>query len=399
MKYSIAKIFKNITNHFTLLFIFLTLIVALFADFKISDKKIEILTVQIETAQKLNSISKENLNLAMIQFTGERTKFKNDIERLKELYKLDLLGEYYLNNKFEYMNDLQELETRLTAYSDELESYLKSDINETKSTLLTNSYETLYTSLKDIMYKDIFYNQRKSDLLFSIAVVTLILSLSVLVWYRRRLKMIYEDILFLYAIERDKNGYTIATEEMDAIAIRMKRKPVATENPANIDPLTQINNHKGLVSSYAEKKGMKDSNFVSVTVLEIDNITKTNRLFSQEATQAILKKIAYTISLHEQPTDVIARTDYNQFTIIFSRPTKELAYKDIEHIRQSIAEIRVKSELKGIIQITVSGGFIIKAANKHLDEAIRQAKEVLQHAKSMGGNRVSQQRDLAESHF
>jgi len=73
--------------------------------------------------------------------------------------------------------------------------------------------------------------------------------------------------------------------EADAIYMRMNRKAVVTDNPTMIDPVTGINNHKGMLSSYSNKKNLKDSNFTSVTILEIDNFSKTKRTFSQELTQ------------------------------------------------------------------------------------------------------------------
>ena len=162
-----------------------------------------------------------------------------------------------------------------------------------------------------------------------------------------------------------------------------------------IDQVTSINNAKGMVSSYAEKKGMKDSNFTSVTTFEIDNFSKSNRAFSQELTQAILKKVAFTISLHEQATDVIARTDYNQFTVILSRPSKEQSFKDVDIIKQSVSELKFNVPDKGTANITVSGGFVIKPNNTHLDEAIKSSKEILKFAKEHGRNRVAQVRDVA----
>jgi len=144
---------------------------------------------------------------------------------------------------------------------------------------------------------------------------------------------------------------------------------------------------------------MKDSNFTSVTVFEVDNFSKSNRVFSQDFTQAILKKIAFTMTLHEQATDVIARTDYNQFTLVFSRASKEQLFKDMEIIRQSISELKFRTPEKESVQITVTGGLVIKPNNTNLEESIRQAKEVLEHAKSTGRNKISQLSDVAHKHF
>ncbi len=166
-----------------------------------------------------------------------------------------------------------------------------------------------------------------------------------------------------------------------------------------IDPVTGLNNNKGMINSYSNKKNLKDSNFTALTIIEIDNFSKSKRAFSQEVTQNILKKIAYTISLHEQAIDVIARTDYNQFTLILSRASKGQAFKDVELIRQSIEELKFNIAYKSPVVITVSGGFIIKPNNTNSDEANRQAKEILQYAKTTGTNRILQTSDMVERHM
>jgi len=199
-----------------------------------------------------------------------------------------------------------------------------------------------------------------------------------------------------FKLEKNKSGYDIFSLEADAIALRMNRKSNVSDNPNLIDPVTGINNYKGLAHSYTHKKSLKDSNFTSVTLLEIDNFSKSKRVFPQEIAQAMLKKVAYTISLHEQPVDVIARTDYNQFTIILSRPSKEQAFKEVDLIRAGISELKFNIPETGPVSITVSGGFIVKPNNTSLEEGIRQAKEILNYAKSIGKNKLLQVKDLAQ---
>jgi PleD family two-component response regulator len=98
--------------------------------------------------------------------------------------------------------------------------------------------------------------------------------------------------------------------------------------------------------------------------------------------------------LFEQPTDVIARSDYNQFTVILSRETKDKAYKDMEAIREAIAELKFITPTKVSVQITVCGGFYIKPNNVALNNAIVEAKNILEFAKKGAKNRISQKRDM-----
>ena len=174
----------------------------------------------------------------------------------------------------------------------------------------------------------------------------------------------------------------------------MKKKNSDSIDKSLMDPVTEILNHKGLIVMYAQRKNLKSNNFTSVTVIEIDNFSKANRVYPQELTQAILKKVAFTLSLFEQPTDVIARTDYNQFTVILSRATKEQCFKEMEMIQQSISEIKFKLPSGEFVNITISGGFILKQNSKSLEETIFQSKKILRFAKEQGGNKIAQQTDI-----
>ncbi|WP_294965294.1 GGDEF domain-containing protein, partial [Sulfurimonas sp.] len=322
----------------------------------------------------------------------------HEIEKLRNLNKYDYTGKFLLGNSEEFLSDLDNLSKLTTSFNESAHKYYIENLTneEEKNQKLKNAFFSINTFLDAMIIKNISYNEEKFHVLEKITVFAFILTFLTTFWYRRRLNSIYTDVLHLYAIDKNKKDYEIFSEEADAIKLRMNRKPVLTDNPAMLDPVTQINNHKGMLSSYGHKKGMKDSNFTSVTIFEIDNFSKQKRAFSQEFTQAVLKKVAFTISLHEQATDVIARTDYNQFTVVISRASKEQSFKDIDIIRQSISEIKFKAPGGSPITITASGGFIIKPNNQSLDESLRQAKEVLQHAKKKGKNTISQIRNLEE---
>lgn len=401
MKKSIKKIFDNLSKFllFSTLFLFVCTLLILEQNF--SFEKTKNLKKQQETLLLLKNLNKDDIDSALIQFQGKSTYLHHQINHLQSLYGYDFIGTYILANKDEYFADLQTLSKLIKEFNNAAELYfVKEELSQEQEQHNLKNFENAYAAIDNhidtLYFKDMLYNQKKSEILELFLLLTFILVLLTTFWYNKRLKMIYKDIFYLYSIDNNKNAYTIVTEEVDAIALRMKRKPSVSDNPNMIDPLTEINNNKGMYSSYAEKKGMKDGNFTSVTVLEIDTFSKTKRAFTQELSQMILKKIAFTISLHEQSTDVIARTDYNQFTIIFSRSSKEQLFKDVDMIRQSISELNFKGTNREDIKITVSGGFFIKPNSTSLEEAIRQAKEILHYAQTHGTNKIAQKRDMAE---
>ncbi len=403
MKHSMKKIFLNLNTYlfFVLLVSFLAMMLTL--EQQLSFKKVNNLNKQKKIISSLTTLKKDDIELALIQFNGKSTQLHQEIDKLKSIYKYNYSDKYVFSNSKEYLSDLDRLSTYTTAFNNSAHSFYVNDKDEKTRNLaqqeLATAFANITNHINNMLIKNIGYSQGKFNIIKVATIIIFVLILLATMWYRKRLFSIYKDIEFLYQVDKNKINHEIYTLEADAISMRMNRKSVTTDNPTMMDPVTGINNHKGMINSYSNKKHLKDSNFTAVTIIEIDNFSKSKRAFSQEMTQSILKKMAYTISLHEQAIDVIARTDYNQFTLILSRVSKEQAFKDVEFIRQSIEELKFNISDKGPVVITVSGGFIIKPNNTNLDEATRQAKEILQYAKTTGTNRILQTRDMAERHM
>ncbi|QOY55804.1 GGDEF domain-containing protein [Candidatus Sulfurimonas marisnigri] len=392
MKQSIKNIFNNL-----ILFLFLITILAaggvlVAIDHSSTFTKIDNLNNQKQIISTLTTFPKDDIELALIQFNGKSTKLHYEIEKLRNLYKYNYTEQYVLSNKDEYLADLDELSSLTTSFNIKARHYYTTNAKKDE---LNQNFNLLYNKIDSIIFKSIKYSKEKFYIYKNITYGSFFIILLALIFYRKKLNAIYEDLLFLYNV--NKKDYVIFSEEVDAIALRMVRKPVTSDNPSMIDPVTGINNHRGMVNSFSEKKGLKDGNFTTVTILEINNFSKSNRAYSQEFTQTILKKVAFTISLHEQALDVIARTDYNQFTVILSRESKEQSFKDIETIRQSISELRLKSQADGAVKITINGGFVVKPNNVSLENSIVEAKKVLNFSKEQGTCSICQIKDLAKS--
>ncbi len=394
MKHSIKAIFKNLSTYLFFIFFVAFLSLMLVLEQQLSFSKVDILKSEQQIAKGLVESHEKDMELALIQFNAQSTKMLQNIDKLRTLYKYNIFEQFILQNSAEYNNDLNKLYKSTVDFTDAIHSYYtqkqKENINHTAA------FEKLNEHINTMLLKSLNYNEQKFELIkYAVGVIFFLVFLATF-WYRKMLTSIYEDINYLFKVNKNKGDYQIFSMEADAIALRMNRKTQVNDNPHLIDPVTGINNYKGLLHSYSHKKSMKDSNFTAVALLEIDNFSKSKRVFPQEIAQAMLKKVAYTISLHEQPVDVIARTDYNQFTIILSRPTKEQAFKEVDLIRESIAELKFNIPNHGPTQITISGGFVIKPSNTSIEEALKQAKEILEYAKSIGKNKILQVRDLAQ---
>ncbi len=400
MKHSIKKIFQNLNTYLLFVLVAATLGLLTIFEHTLSFDKVDNLVNQKKIISSLTKLDKSDLELALILFNGKSTRLHQEIDKLRTMYKYAYMDKFLVHNEKEYLSDLDKLSELTDKFNKAAQEYYvdtKNKILEAKAKKnLDIAFAQINKQINTILLKNIQYNEEKFKYIKYTTIVIFVLILLATIYYRRALNAIYRDIEFLQQIDKQRKNYTIYSQEIDAIALRVNRKQVTNDNPDMLDSVTEINNYKGMINDYSNKKRTQDSNFTAVTVLEIDNFSKSNRAFPQDVTQAILKKVAYTISLHQQPLDIIARTDYNQFTIILSRASKEQAYKDIELIRESIAELKFNIPNKGATQITVSGGFIIKPNNTSLEEAMKQAKEILRYAQSLGTNKIMQTRDLAQ---
>jgi len=397
MKHSVKKIFSNLSLFlFFAIAVFLILTI-LIVEQKNSFTKINILQNQKKIVSAIYTLKKKNVELTLIKLNGKSNKLSHGIKKLEKLEKYNYAEKYLSNNSDKFLKDLEKL-SKLTINFKQTaqEYYIKNHLDkEQRTQKLKNAFDAVNSFLDSMIIKNISYAKDKHLLIEKAAFISLVFLLIISFWYRKRLSLIYKDILYLYAINKQQNEYNFFSQEADAIQLRINKKQVLTDNPSHIDSLTQIKNYKGMLSSYRQKKGMKDNNFTSVTVLEIDNFFKNKKAFNQAFIQVILKKVAFTISLNEQITDVIARTEYNQFTVILSRSSKEASFKDVDIIRQSISELKFKEPNGEPLVVTVSGGFVIKPNNQPLDNSIKKAKEILSHAQKKK-NTISQIRDLFE---
>lgn len=397
MKFSILDIFKKIKFYLTvttLLLVFLSLI-----EFNrtVSYERIQQLEAQKVIVNKVYDLGRNDLDYSMINAKGLGAQLKTNISLMNDVTKNDFLGKL-LGLNYEYRDQTEKLSNFEDNFNLKAEIYyqkknenLTQNLNE-----FSDAKAELLNQLNEMIVSNIDDEHKKLSFTKWFVYISLLLTFAGALWYSRKLTLIYDDIKSLFAIGSERGSESILTKEVDAIKMRMIRKPTLSQNPSMIDPVTGIKNYKGMIQSYSEKKGMKDDNYTVVCVFEVDNFKEYEKNLSKEYTQSVLKKISFIISLYEQPTDVIARVEYDQFAVILSRETKKKALTDCEAMRQSIEETQFINPQGGIIPFTISGGFVIKQNNKSLENAISDAKELLQTAKEKGKNRIAQISDHAE---
>jgi diguanylate cyclase (GGDEF)-like protein len=398
MRWSIKRIFNNLTKILLLLSVVLGVLAVIMFSFNASISKVDLLIHQKALVKEAYDLGREDIQLSNIKLKSIFNNLKFDITKMKDASALDILGNYVYSYAPEYAQDLEALDIQQMRYIEAADAYYDQSIENLESRL--KAYETAqaeYVSkLFELEEKHLVYESQKLSLVQYAVYTAFLISILSTLWFTRRLSFIYNDLKTLYSVDLDSKGRMFLTEEAEMITKRMNRKPTATENPAFIDPVTEINNYKGLLNGFANRKG-NNGPILAVCVFSLDNFKEIENKYKKDLANQILKKIAFMFSLYEQHTDVLGRIDYDQFVLILNRSTKDAALKDCEQIRKNIEDTKFKAPKGETISLTVSGGFVVKTPNKQIDETIVHAKEILKTALAKGGNRIAQLRDHAES--
>ncbi|MDP3265533.1 MAG: diguanylate cyclase [Sulfuricurvum sp.] len=225
-----------------------------------------------------------------------------------------------------------------------------------------------------------------------------IIGLVLFLLYRFRLNQIYRDINKACSVDIDGTKAEVSTQEIDFIVKRLARKaPIANTSQSLLHPQSGLNNEKGMLTMYNAKKATKSSNSLFIALFEIDQHINLSNSLSKEDMGALYKKLGDIISMYEQPMDVIAHLDTNDFVFLMSRNSKDIALSDAEKIVHSVHDSAFNTA-KGPIKVTLSGGILLKTPASALESSILDARKVMDKAKESGGNRVAQLREKAD-HF
>lgn len=257
---------------------------------------------------------------------------------------------------------------------------------------------TYLTDISSMIDYEIQMINTSIELAKNTIMVLTVLGLIIFLLYSYRLNQIYRDIHQACSVDTDGTKAEVKMQEMDFIIKRLARKaPIVNTSQSLLNPQSGLNNEKGMLALFNAKKATKSSNSIFVALFEIDGYTSVSKLLSKEEMGGINKKLGEIITMYEQPLDVIAQLESNQFVFIMSRSSKDAALSDAEKIVHSVHDSSFNTA-KGAIKITLSGGILLKTPASTLESAIDDAKKIAIKSKESGGNRVAQLREKADNY-
>jgi len=155
------------------------------------------------------------------------------------------------------------------------------------------------------------------------------------------------------------------------------------------DPLTGVNNRAALDNALKQEINLakRHENPLSIVMFDIDKFKRINDTYGHITGDAVLKRIAETMTESARGSDIIYRYGGEEFIILLRNTEEAGATLLAERIRQAIESIIFKYD-KFDIRVSTSAGLTTLIPSDDLNSLLGRCDEALYKAKEQGRNRV-----------
>lgn len=198
------------------------------------------------------------------------------------------------------------------------------------------------------------------------------------------IKAVEPVILRNEIIEKNKELIALNNSLEDKIKERTKELEIL----ASTDSLTGINNRRNFFKLSKELfKSSTDDNLYAV-MIDVDNFKLLNDNYGHALGDEVLILLAKTIANMLPEDNIFGRLGGEEFAIVYTLTSNEDKIKKVNHIRETIANLKFDNE-KSEIKFTISVGVSQKhKKDSSIDAILTRADKGLYEAKDSGRNKV-----------
>jgi len=176
-----------------------------------------------------------------------------------------------------------------------------------------------------------------------------------------------------------------SAQEVQTLTQRLEQ----AQTEALLDPLTGLNNRRGLERSITDAGGIPAG--CALLLADIDNFKQINDTHGHLLGDKVLRAVAQVIRACIKGQDTAARMGGEEFAILLPETSVQGAAALAEKIRQAISKVSIRridrNEYVG--NVTLSVGVADSQASDTLESLVERADAALYVAKRGGRNRVS----------
>ncbi len=333
--------------------------------------------------KEFSSLDKNEPDLALIKLEELRNLLQFNGDDLKAKLSLDFVGNYF-QDAVHHEEQINLLQDHTMKYHDAMHAYITSkSIYTTNENILNAEHSSIAALLSALieLNNNILFQKEAINSYFIYFTLFYIILIAII--YHSK---IITSIRDLNAISIRKPDYTYEVKELDYLSKALAKVDESKRGEAFVDPLTQLNNLKGLLSKYSKQTMALNYNYY-IYVFSIDNYKTIRSRISEENSQAVLKKIAFIVSLYEKANNYAARVGYDEFVVILSSDNKDAAQQECEQLRKTIEETVFNFIGIDLKHITASGVLIPKPRDKSIEATINYGINFLRTSKKREVNK------------
>jgi two-component system, cell cycle response regulator len=179
---------------------------------------------------------------------------------------------------------------------------------------------------------------------------------------------------------------------LEKLTKELEQKNALLENLANLDGLTEINNHRFFQNFLDAEinRSIRSDRIISILLLDIDHFKHFNDTYGHQTGDFILKELCRVIKSVIREYDLLARYGGEEFVVVLPETDPQAALTCAEKIRSEIASYTF-DDGNTTYQVTISIGVacaLPSGKDFKKNEFIGLADEALYEAKRNGRNRV-----------
>ena len=169
--------------------------------------------------------------------------------------------------------------------------------------------------------------------------------------------------------------------------IRDFRAIAATQNAANLDPLTGLPNRRAIMTDLREHIDREEGTApCALLILDLDHFKTINDTQGHQAGDRALRAVGELIARHVRVHDRPGRIGGEEFVVMMPETTSEMARAVGERLREAIQSSELRySDGK---PVTASIGVAVAAKGDTVDSLLARADRAMYQAKRQGRNRV-----------
>ena len=172
-------------------------------------------------------------------------------------------------------------------------------------------------------------------------------------------------------------------------ALRTKRLQDLLTMYAQLDPLTELMNRRGMNKRLAQEweRVRRHGGTLSFAMADVDHFKQVNDTYGHSVGDRVLQHVSKTLISQCRQVDLPMRYGGEEFAIIIPDETAQSAWNLLQRCREHIANTRIAAG-DSQVGVTMSFGVADSSGITSLDELIDAADHALYRAKQGGRNRI-----------